>query len=77
MKYILIRDVSEHMKQGTIVYDYGGYTYGCISSKGEAFTMEDGKTPFFEIPRNAVRPYSENQRIRKEKLNHLNNEIDL
>lgn len=38
---------------GEKVYEYLGCTYGCISS-GQAVSFEPGKTPFFEIPRNAL-----------------------
>lgn len=38
---------------GTIVYRYGGVTYGCIGA-GLAVTLQEGKTPFFEIPRDSV-----------------------
>lgn len=36
------------------VFEYHGYTYGCISDTGEAFSEEDGKTPFFELPANSI-----------------------
>ena len=62
MKYILTRDVtidecswlSDNFKKGDIVYYYSGFTYGCCSSRGLPFTMEDGKTPFFELPKDSV-----------------------
>lgn len=41
------------IRAGERVYDYHGCTYGCIAS-GRAVTFEDGKTPFFELPRDAL-----------------------
>jgi len=65
VKYILIRDVTvnecswlgQTYKKGDIVYSYGGATYGCISREGWAFTLIEDKTPFFELPTNAVKRY--------------------
>jgi hypothetical protein len=37
-----------------VVYKFGGCTYGCISPNGIACS-EDGETPFFELPINAVK----------------------
>jgi hypothetical protein len=36
------------------VFQYHGYTYGCISGKGVACTLENNKTPFFELPIEAL-----------------------
>jgi hypothetical protein len=63
MKYELTRDVSvtkchwldTNMKKGTMVYKYYGATYGCVSPYGVACTTEKGKTPFFELPRTALK----------------------
>lgn len=41
------------LRMGETVYKYDGYTYGCIGS-GIAVTFEEGKTPFFEVPRDAL-----------------------
>lgn len=41
------------LREGTIVHEYTGHTYGCISSKGIACSR-DGGTPFFELPREAL-----------------------
>jgi hypothetical protein len=38
---------------GTEVHVYDGCTYGCIGA-GIAVTLEPNKTPFFEVPRDAV-----------------------
>jgi len=38
---------------GTILYEYEGYTYGCIE-EGVAVTLEEDKTPFFEFPKEAL-----------------------
>jgi len=62
MKYILSRDVtidecnwlSRNFKKGDIVYYFSGFTYGCCSSAGLPFTIEDGETPFFELPKDSV-----------------------
>lgn len=42
-------------KKGEVVFEYNGVTYGCVSSDGSAFTIEEGKGPFFELPDNAVK----------------------
>ena len=42
------------IEKGTIVYHYGGATYGCISAVGIAVSMEPNKEPFFEVPFSAV-----------------------
>lgn len=42
------------IKQGTLVYKYNGYTYGCISYSGIAVTLKENKLPFIEIPCNAI-----------------------
>lgn len=63
MEYEVTRDVTvsecnwldNDIKKGTIVYRYHGATYGCVSPYGIACTMEKDKTPFLEIPRNALR----------------------
>lgn len=61
MKKIIIRDVTveecdwleDTIKNGAEVFEYFGCTYGCIST-GQAVTMKEGKTPFFEIPYDAL-----------------------
>jgi hypothetical protein len=63
MKLILTRDVSRlecpwldaDMVKGQSVWTYEGCTYGCVSSNGRAVSKEEGKTPFFELPRDALR----------------------
>jgi len=40
--------------KGETVYEYTGPTYGCISRKGVACSEVEGKTPFFELPADAV-----------------------
>ena len=62
MKARLLRDVttgecfwlSKDFKEGDEIYLYNGPTYGCISRGNEAFTEEEDKTPFFELPSDAV-----------------------
>lgn len=63
MKLILSRDVSKlecpwldnDMPKGMAVWSYEGCTYGCISGNGRAVSLVDGETPFFELPRNALK----------------------
>ncbi len=60
-KRVLTRDVKKSecswldvdMKKGEIVYLYTGCTYGCC--RDEAYTYQEGKTPFFELPNDAVK----------------------
>lgn len=40
---------------GRVVYRYHGITYGCISDGGIAVTYEPDKTPFFELPIDALK----------------------
>lgn len=37
-----------------IVYQYFGYTYGCITENGIACCFEPNTNPFFELPRDAL-----------------------
>jgi len=62
MEYEVIRDVTtkechwldEDVKQGTLVYEFCGHTYGCIAS-GIAVTLSpDGDNPFFELPHDSL-----------------------
>ena len=65
-KYILIRKVTKKecdwlekdFEIGDIVYEYTGYTYGCISHRGTAFTIIPDETPFFELPNDSVKFYT-------------------
>lgn len=60
-RYELTRDVTKDechwldrtFKAGEHVHEYRGVTYGCIGA-GIACSA-DGKTPFFELPRDALR----------------------
>lgn len=60
-RYELTRDVTpaechwldRAFKAGEVVHHYSGVTYGCIGA-GVACSA-DGKTPFFELPRDALR----------------------
>lgn len=62
MKKIITRDISKEeyhwldndIKKGTIVYEFKGVTYGCISDNGIPVSLEKDTTPFFEVPLNAV-----------------------
>jgi hypothetical protein len=40
--------------KGTIVYEYQGYTYGCVTPGGMAVTLVENETPFFELPVDAL-----------------------
>ena len=42
------------VEEGETVYAYNGYTYGCIGD-GIAVSRQPDQTPFFELPRDAVR----------------------
>jgi hypothetical protein len=63
MKYEVIRDVTvsechwlkDDVKKGTVVYEYNGYTYGCVSPGGVACTLQKGQTPFFELPYDSIK----------------------
>jgi len=47
--------LAEDLCEGTIVYKYTGFIYGCISDSGIAVTLHShGRVPFFEIPKNSV-----------------------
>lgn len=46
--------LDEDLLKGTVVYEYGGCTYGCISSNGIAVTKKPDKAPFFEVPLDAI-----------------------
>lgn len=46
--------MEEPLEAGTVVFEYLGYTYGCISPNGMAVTFASGETPFFEIPMDAL-----------------------
>lgn len=46
--------MEEPLEAGTVVFEYLGYTYGCISQSGIPCTIAPDKTPFFEIPANAL-----------------------
>ena len=41
------------LPEGTEVHKYTGYTYGCISGKGVAISLEENG-PFLEVPRTAL-----------------------
>lgn len=59
--YTVTRDVTRKecrwlesdVPAGTVLYEYWGYTYGCIHT-GIAMSKEPGKEPFFEMPRDAL-----------------------
>lgn len=46
--------LDETVKEGTSVFLYDGYTYGCITDQGTAITLVKGQTPFFELPNDAL-----------------------
>lgn len=45
---------SPEFTPGMIVHEYKGATYGCITPAGVAVTLEPGRTPFYELPQDAV-----------------------
>lgn len=62
-KHKLIRDVKKEecpwldrdFSEGEVVFLYNGHTYGCISFKGLPFSEVYDQTPFFELPKDAVK----------------------
>lgn len=60
---VLTRDVPKSecewlqidLKQGMVVFEYRGPTYGCITRSGTAVLLERNEYPFIEIPTEAVR----------------------
>jgi hypothetical protein len=58
-KFLVMRDIGstlcpwldKRVHEGDIVYEYTGYTYGCISEVGIAVTYLPGEAPFFELPK--------------------------
>lgn len=48
--------LDDDVPQGTVVFEYFGCTYGCISPRGTAVTLVADTTPFFELPSNALAP---------------------
>lgn len=47
-------------RKGEVVHEFTDCTYGCIGD-GIACSL-DGNTPFFELPRDALRPISSTDR---------------
>jgi hypothetical protein len=62
MRRIVTRDVTPEecpwldstVLEGTVVYDYHGFTYGCIGS-GIAVSFVPEMEPFVELPRDAMK----------------------
>jgi len=46
--------LEETFEIGQIVFEYFGYTYGCVSPSGIPVTFALNETPFFEIPADAL-----------------------
>lgn len=40
---------------GTQLWTYDGHSYGCVSPGGVAVTAKAAETPFFEIPKDAIK----------------------
>jgi len=66
---ILTRDVAmnesnllkrDYLK-GEIVYQYYGYPHGCTLKYGYGYTEVPNETPFFQLPHDAVMPYTQFQ----------------
>ncbi len=61
MKYKLVRNITKeecswldrNFREGEVVHRYSDHTYNCISPDGIACSI-DGKTPFFELPADAL-----------------------
>ena len=43
-----------HLGNGKEVYEYSGYTYGCISPSGIAVSDQPEMSPFYEMPADSV-----------------------
>ena len=43
------------LKEGEVVFEYDGHTYGCVTPTGVAVTMQRNKLPFFEVPGDSVK----------------------
>ena len=46
--------LDEPIAEGTVVWSFRGYTYGCITPSGVAVSAVRGEHPFFEVPLDAV-----------------------
>lgn len=47
--------LDEDIEEGTIVYEFLGCTYGCITNSGIAVTLDiNGGYPFFEVPIDSI-----------------------
>ncbi len=59
---LLIRNVTteecpwlkEDLNLGTILFEYRGYTFNCLTSRGVAVTLEPDSFPFTEVPADSV-----------------------
>lgn len=49
--------LSEIIEEGTIVFEFLGTTYGCISPGGIAVSIKPHTNPFFEVPLDSVETY--------------------
>lgn len=66
---ILTRDVARNeynllqrdFKKGEIVYQYYGYPHGCSLKYGYGYTEVANEMPFFQLPHDAVMPYTQFQ----------------
>ncbi len=46
--------LKKDLDKGKEVYEFNGYTYGCISDGGIAVSDNPDKNPFYEVPANSV-----------------------
>jgi hypothetical protein len=46
--------LTEDIPKGTVLYEFTGVTYGCISPDGIACSVYEGENPFMEIPIDAL-----------------------
>jgi len=61
-KYISIRKITKDecpwltksIEKNAILYEYDGYTYGCITPLGIAITRKFNEFPFLEVPKSAI-----------------------
>jgi hypothetical protein len=62
MKYVVTRNITvkecpwleDTVPEGTVVTEFTGCDYGCVSPEGVAVTLH-GETRFIELPKNALR----------------------
>ncbi|NHI95038.1 MAG: hypothetical protein EAX96_21285 [Candidatus Lokiarchaeota archaeon] len=58
LRYLVTQDdcpwLEKDIEKGTIVYEYCGCTYGCVSQNGVPITIVPNEVPFIEIQKSAL-----------------------